>query len=133
MNRTRFLQTAAALMSIFPLGAGAVSDTKREHSAGDSSIAREGVTGRDLAVQVDSEHDLDRLGHHRERGKHDAESNGATLAALGSFDHPAVVSSDQAGSGPTPVPEPSSMMLFATSLLLARGVTKRREVSVYSR
>ena len=104
MNRTRFLQTAAALMSIFPLGAGAVSDTKREHSAGDSSIAREGVTGRDLAVQVVSEHDLDRLGHHRERGKHDAESNGPTLAALGSFDHSAVVSAIKRVVPPLPYP-----------------------------
>lgn len=60
-------------MLLFPFGSGAVPDTRRELSA--DSLARAGVTGRDLAVQVASGNAFGLRGH--------------------------------------PVPEPSSMVLFA--------------------
>jgi hypothetical protein len=113
MTRTRFLQTAAALMFLFPLGSGAVAGTKRELSA--DSLARAGVTGRDLAVQVASQHALG--------------PTPANKPLPNRFDHPFVAPADRDGGGATPVPEPSSMVLFAGSLLLARAVVKRREVA----
>jgi hypothetical protein len=125
MTRTRFLQTAAALMFLFPLGSGAVAGTRRELSA--DSLARAGVSGRDLAVQVASDHALGLRGHPRHRGD-DGESNEANNP-LPRFDHPFVAPADHDGGGATPVPEPSSMVLFAGSLLLARAVVRRREVA----
>ena len=117
MTRTRFLQTAAVLMFLFPLGSGAVPGTKRELSA--DSLARAGVTGRDLAVQVASDHALGLRGHHRHRAN----------KPLPRFDHPFVAPADRDGGGATPVPEPSSMVLFAGSLLLARAVVRRPEAA----
>ena len=127
MTRTRFLQTAAALLFLFPLGSGAAPGTKRELSA--DSLARAGVTGRDLAIQVASDHALGLRGHHRHRGQSDSESNDKANNPLPErFDHPFVTPADRDGGGATPVPEPSSMVLFAGSLLLARAVVRRREV-----
>jgi len=128
MTRTRFLLTAAALMFLFPLGSGAVAGTKRELSA--DSLARAGVTGRDLAVQVASDHAWGLRGHHRDRGQSDSASDDDVNNPLPQrFDHPVVVPADRDGGGATPVPEPSSMVLFAGSLLLARAVVMRREVA----
>lgn len=120
--------TAVALMFLFPLGSGAVAGTKRELSA--DSLARAGVTGRDLAVQVASDHALGLRGHHRDRGQSDSESGDeATKALPERFNHPFVAPADRDGGGATPVPEPSSMVLFAGSLLLVRAVPRRREVA----
>jgi len=128
MTRTRFLQTAAALMFLFPLGSGAVAGTKRELSA--DSLARAGVTGRDLAVQVASDHALGLRGHDRQRGQSDSDADGEAHNPLGKhFDHPFVAPADRDGGGATPVPEPSSMVVFAGSLLLARVVVRRRELA----
>ena len=127
MTRTRFLQTAAALIFLFPLGSGAVPGTKRELSA--DSLARAGVTGRDLAVQVASDHALGLRGHDRHRGRSDSESDDEANKTLPErLDHPFVTPVDRDGGGATPVPEPSSMVLFAGSLSLARVVVRRREV-----
>jgi hypothetical protein len=127
MTRTRFLQTAAALMFLFPFGSGAVAGTKRELSA--DSLARAGVTGRDLAVQVASDQALGLRGHHH-RGGSDSESDDEANSPLPErFDHPFVAPADRDGGGVTPVPEPSSMVLFAGSLLLARTVVRRRGVA----
>jgi hypothetical protein len=123
MTRTRLLQTAAALLFLFPLGAGAVPGTKRELSV--DSLAGAGVTGRDLAVQVASEHALGLRGHPRHRGQSDDEANKPPPEHL---DHSFVAPADRDGGGAAPVPEPSSMVLFAGSLLLARVVVRRREV-----
>ena len=126
MTRTRFLQTAAALLFLFPFGAGAVSDTKLKLSA--DSLARAGVTGRDLAIQVASDHALGLRGHHR--GQSDSKSDDEANNRLPvRFDHPFIAPADRDGGGATPVPEPSSMVLFAGSLLLARTVVRRREVA----
>jgi signal transduction histidine kinase len=126
MMRTRFLQTAAALMFLFPLGSGAVSDTKRELSA--ASPARAGVTGRDLAIQVASGNAWGLRGHYRVSGQSDGESDDETSNPLPErLDHPFVAPTDRDGGGATPVPEPSSMVLFAGSLLLTRAVVRRRE------
>jgi hypothetical protein len=131
MTRTRFLQTAAALMFLFPLGSGAVAGTKRELSA--DSHTRAGVTGRDLAVQVASDHALGLRGDHRYRGESGSESDDEANNPLPErFDHPFfpfVAPVDRDGGGATAVPEPSSMVLFAGSLLLARAVVRRREVA----
>jgi PEP-CTERM motif len=125
MTRTRFLQTAAVLLFLFPLGSGAVAGTTRELSGA-------GVTGRDLAVRVASGHALGLRGHHRDRAQSDSESDDeATKPLPERFDHPFVAPADRDGGGATPVPEPSSMVLFAGSLLLARAVVRRREVAAY--
>jgi hypothetical protein len=124
MSRTRFFQTAAALLFLFPFGSGAVAGAKRELSA--DSLARAGVTGRDLAVQVASDHAFGLRGYHRDRGQSDGDANNPLPER---FDHPFVVPADRDGGGATPVPEPSSMVLFAGSLLLARAVVRRREVA----
>jgi hypothetical protein len=126
MMRTRFLQTAAALMFLFPLGSRAVAGTKREISA--DSLARSGVTGRDLAVQVASGRALGLRGHLGEGsdGESDDEANNPLPER---FDDPFVARADRDGGGAAPVPEPSSIVLFAGSLLLARAVVRRREVA----
>lgn len=119
MYRTRLLKTAAALILTFPLGAGAVSDTKREPPDA-SSLAREGVRGTDLAIQVASglAQGLRRDGGAQPR----TEPNGPTPGA--GFDHPAPAP-ERDNESPAPVPEPSSMLLFAASLLLARAALRR--------
>jgi len=128
MTRTRFWQAAAALMFAIPLGSGAVASTTRELSA--DSLARAGVTGRDLAVQVASDRALGLRGHHRHRGDSDSESDDDANNPLPKrFDHPIVAPADLDGGGATPVPEPSSMVLFAGSLLLVRAVVRRRKVA----
>jgi hypothetical protein len=132
MTRTRLLQTAAALMFLFPLAAGAVPGTKRERSDDSSSIVlregeKEGVTDPALAVQVTPEHA--RGLHHglRHHPKHSGtNSSGATDAR---FEHAAPPAIGGRSEGPAPVPEPSSMVLFAGSLLLARVVVRRHEVT----
>jgi len=128
MTRTRFLQTAAVLMFLFPLGSGAVAGTKRELSA--NSLARAGVTGRDLAIQVASDQALGLRGEPRHRGGSDSESDDEANNPLPErLDHPFVAPADRDGGGVTPVPEPSSKVLFAGSLLLARAVVRRRGVA----
>jgi len=125
MTRTRLLQTAAALLFLFPLGSGAVAGTKRELSA--DSLARAGVTGRDLAVQVASDQALGLRGHPRHRAESDRESDDAAKNPLSKrFDHPFSVPADRDGRGATPVPDPSSMVLFAESLWLTRAVVRGR-------
>jgi hypothetical protein len=125
MTRTGFLQTAAVLLFLFPLGVGAVPGTQRERSA--DSLARARVTGPDLAVQVASGHAWGLRGHHRHRGQSDSESDDEANNPLPErFDHPFVAPVDRDGGGGTPVPEPSSMVLFAGSLLLTRAVVRRR-------
>jgi len=115
----------AALLLLFPLGAGAVPGARRERSA--DSLARAGVTGRDLAVQVASDHAFGLRDYHRHRGQSASESDDEANKLLPErFDHPFVAPADRDGGGVTPVPEPSSMVLFAGSLLLARAVVRRR-------
>jgi hypothetical protein len=114
-------------MFLFPLGSGAVAGSKRELSA--DSLARAGVTGQDLAVQVASDHALGLRGHHRHLGQSDSESDEANNQLPERFDDPFVAPADRDGGGATPVPEPSSMVLFAGSLLLARVVVRRRDVT----
>ena len=133
MKRTRLLQTAVALMSVFPLAAGVVSDTKREPSDEVPSIARVGITGHHLTVQVRSDHERDlELGHHH-RGRTDSGSDAALESALKASRGMALALVDQgraeAGRTTAPVPELSSLLLFAASLLVARTGMKRRGVA----
>jgi len=134
LTRTRFLQTAAALMFLFPLAAGAVRGSEREQSGDSSSIdlredEKEGVTGRGLAVQVDSDHEkgLQRGHHHRRR----TEDGGAVAD---DFDGALKVGSDHsvaladhggsAGEATAPVPEPSGALIFALGLFAATIVNQ---------
>lgn len=85
--RTLMLMAAVALMSTFSLVAGAVTDSKREHSS-----------GLDRAREVASEN-----------------AHGLQIAA---------------GQGAAvPVPEPSSLVVFATGMIVARSWLARRRVS----
>jgi len=103
MTRTRILQTAAALLFLFPLGSGAVAGTQRELSA--DSLARAGVTGRDLAVQVASDRAWGLRGHHRHRGQSDSESDDKANNPLPErFDHPFVAPADRDGEAPVRCP-----------------------------
>jgi hypothetical protein len=123
MHRMRLLRTAAALTLTLPLGAGAVPDAKREIPDA-SSLARNGVRGVDLAIQVASDR---AQGLQRKGDLPGSESNGQ--APETGFDpsigDPSIGAPDLNHEGPAPVPEPSSMLLFATSLLLARSAIRR--------
>jgi hypothetical protein len=123
MYRMRLLRTAAALMLLFPLGAGAVPDTKREIPDA-STLAHDGVRGVDLAIQVASDR---AQGLHRKGDSPGSESHGK--APETGFDPsipgPSLGAPDLNREGPPSVPEPSSMLLFAASLLLARSAIRR--------
>jgi hypothetical protein len=118
MDRMRMLRIAAALTLTltFPLGAGAIPDTKRERPD-TALLAHDGVRGVDLAVQVASGR---AQGLRHEGGPPGSEFQEQAPAA--SF-HPSAPDRDHEGSAP--VPEPSSILLFAVSLLLARSAIRR--------
>jgi hypothetical protein len=114
----RILWTAVVLTLTFPLGAGAVPAAEREFSDA-SSLAHQGVRGTDLAIQVASGLGYGLRGEHR--GQHGTMPNGPTPGA--GFEHPAPAP-DREIRPSSPIPEPSSLLLFAGSLLLARTVAR---------
>jgi hypothetical protein len=116
MKRMRRLSTAAVLPLLFPLGAGAVPDAERELPKV-SSVPDSGLRGTDLAIQVAPGLALGLRGDPRERESDNPTPSGGT----GHFRIP-----ETGGGGvPAPIPEPSSLPLFAAGLLWARAAARR--------